>query len=361
MKKNLRNVLVLALGLMTTVSFAQDWNVDSRTRIDMGGDGDRNLSEQRATLGATWGGSNWGIHTSTVINYDLGVAGASLDVYEAYASTDLFGFANMTMGRQALNLGNGSIIGSNEWSGSRYTRDAMVFAIDNSMIGLDLGIARRSNDDGTDANDGMFINASKADANWSINLLYAANTVNNDDATEVTAMSIDLGYSMMDGALDLAASMNSNSFGGVDGTMNSYGATYNVSDNMSISATQTTQGENAFWMEGGNTGLNDTDEDGNQVGESSWNSHGNMGQMYADDSDLNIGISYDMGNISLAVNMHSVSNSEDADYERKVTELTLGYNLSDNAGLALKYATDDNRDGATGEETYMWLTLTVTP
>ena len=35
MKKNLRNVLALALGLMTTVSFAQDWNVDSRTRMDM--------------------------------------------------------------------------------------------------------------------------------------------------------------------------------------------------------------------------------------------------------------------------------------------------------------------------------------
>jgi hypothetical protein len=35
MKKNLRNILVLAMGLMTTVSFAQDWNVDSRTRIDM--------------------------------------------------------------------------------------------------------------------------------------------------------------------------------------------------------------------------------------------------------------------------------------------------------------------------------------
>ena len=35
MKKNLRNVLALALGLITTVSFAQDWNVDSRTRIDM--------------------------------------------------------------------------------------------------------------------------------------------------------------------------------------------------------------------------------------------------------------------------------------------------------------------------------------
>ena len=39
MKKNLRNVLALALGLITTVSFAQDWNVDSRTRIDMSGDG----------------------------------------------------------------------------------------------------------------------------------------------------------------------------------------------------------------------------------------------------------------------------------------------------------------------------------
>ena len=54
MKKNLRNVLALALGLLTTVSFAQDWNVDSRTRIDNGGDNDKMITNQRATIGANW-------------------------------------------------------------------------------------------------------------------------------------------------------------------------------------------------------------------------------------------------------------------------------------------------------------------
>ena len=53
MKKNLRNILVLAMGLMTTVSFAQDWNVDSRTRIDMSGDNDKMETDQAVTLGAT--------------------------------------------------------------------------------------------------------------------------------------------------------------------------------------------------------------------------------------------------------------------------------------------------------------------
>ena len=68
MKKNLRNVLALALGLITTVSFAQDWNVDSRTRIDMSGDEGAKRTDQRATLGATWGGDDWGIHVSSDLN-----------------------------------------------------------------------------------------------------------------------------------------------------------------------------------------------------------------------------------------------------------------------------------------------------
>ena len=60
---------------MTTVSFAQDWNVDSRTRMDMseaGGNEDFRLTTQRVTLGATWGGSDWGIHMSSDFNYNLG-------------------------------------------------------------------------------------------------------------------------------------------------------------------------------------------------------------------------------------------------------------------------------------------------
>ena len=48
MKKNLQTILVVALGLLTTVSYAQDWGIDSRTRIDMSGDGDEMSTDQRA-------------------------------------------------------------------------------------------------------------------------------------------------------------------------------------------------------------------------------------------------------------------------------------------------------------------------
>ena len=30
------------------------------------------MTDQRVTLGATWGGSNWGIHVSSDVNYNLG-------------------------------------------------------------------------------------------------------------------------------------------------------------------------------------------------------------------------------------------------------------------------------------------------
>jgi hypothetical protein len=360
MKKNLRNVLALALGLMTTVSFAQDWNIDSRTRIDMSGDGDRQETDQRATLGATWGGSNWGIHVSSDLNYNLGVTEeVNMDIYEAYASTDLMGYANMTLGRQALSYGSGTIVGTNDWSSNRNTVDGATFDISNDMLDLTLGLANRSSDSAAgDSDNNMWINAGKAEGDWSINVFYLASGQNDDDANDVTAMGIDLGYSMMGGALDLAASLNSGNAADTDYDMTSYGATYNVNDNMSVNGTMTSYGENGFLLGGGgNTGY----------GAGSWMSHGNMGHLGANQEDMAFGISYDMGGISLGATMHSISdNTEDgagsttnADYERSVTEVSLGYNISDNAGLSLKYATDQTNDD--DEDTYMWLTLSVTP
>ncbi len=58
MKKNLQTILVVALGLLTTVSYAQDWGIDSRTRIDMSGDGDEMSTDQRVTLGAAVSGGS---------------------------------------------------------------------------------------------------------------------------------------------------------------------------------------------------------------------------------------------------------------------------------------------------------------
>ena len=60
-------------------------------------------TSQRATIGATWGGDDWGIHVSTDVNYNLGdETEVPVNLYEAYASTNVMGYANVTVGREAL-------------------------------------------------------------------------------------------------------------------------------------------------------------------------------------------------------------------------------------------------------------------
>ncbi len=72
----------------------------------MSGDNDKMSTDQRVTLGATVGGSDWGIHVSSDVNYTLGAdTEKSMRIYEAYASADLMGYASVTAGRQALNYG----------------------------------------------------------------------------------------------------------------------------------------------------------------------------------------------------------------------------------------------------------------
>jgi len=365
MKKNLQNALLLAMGLMTTVTFAQDWNVDSRTRIDMGGDYDKMETAQRATLGATWGGSDWGIHASTVVNYDLGMGQeASLGVYEAYASTNLMGYASVTMGRQALNYGSGLLIGSNEWAANRYTRDAFVFDLDLDMADITLGYqSRMDGEELTNGGSGYWLNAAKADGDWSANLLYGsqAATIADDDQDAMTYMGLDLSYSMMGGSLGLDVSYNTVAGGmaDVDMDMNSIGATYNVNDDMSISASQTSYGEGGFNLVGGNAAAYSLD--GETVNTGGWISHGNIGHLGANQKDLAIGGTYAMGGFNLGVTMHTVTDETVGaeDYERSAMEVSLGYSMSDNAGLSVNYATDNN--GTDTDTKYTWLTLTVTP
>ena len=57
-----------------------------------------------------------------------------MNIYEAYASTDVMGYANVTAGRQALNYGSGALISSNDWGTNRTTWDGF-------KIGLDLDMA----------------------------------------------------------------------------------------------------------------------------------------------------------------------------------------------------------------------------
>lgn len=341
MKKNLRIFLTLALGFVTVIATAQTWDANSRTRVDMGGDNDQFTTDQRTSLGVSWGGNGWGINVSANHNYDLGTGGSSMSWNEANATTDLMGWATVTVGRQALDYGSGALIGSNDWAANPNTWDGGVFAIDNDMLGLDLGVYKNNAGDGIDeGTTNYFVNASKSDGDWSMNLLY----MSNED--ESTAMGLDIGYAMMGGDLDLDVSYNTASgwAGEEDEDMMSIGATYNVNDDMSVSATRTTYGEGGFDMDGSNIG--------------GWMSHGNMGYLGANDEDMAFGVSYAMGDFTLGLTMHNITNSEDDAAERNVTEANFDYSMSNNANVGIKYATDD----ASGEDVkYMWLTLSVTP
>ena len=344
MKKNLRNILTLALGFVTVIATAQSWDADSRTRVDMGGDNDQFTTEQRTSLGVSWGGNGWGINVSGTHNYALDESqGGSISWNEAYATTDLMGFASVSVGRQAHEYGGGQLIGANDWGDAPQTKDGGLFSIANDMLDLDLGMYRHHEDDTTDGTSDYFINAGKSDGDWSVNLTYISNS--NED----NAMGLDFGYAMMGGDLDLAVSYNTATVGTTDMDYMSIGGTYNVNDDMSITATRTTCGDADWNWAGSNYG----------DGADSWGTHGNMGTLDANDEDLAVGVSYAMGDFNLGLAMHKVTNTEADDYERNVTEVNLGYTMSDNANVGIKYATDNA--GAADDVKYMWLTLSITP
>jgi len=345
MKKNLRNVLALALGLITTVSFAQDWNVDSRTRIDMSGDNDQKITNQRATLGATWGGSNWGIHISSDVNYMLGSGDASMGIYEAHASTDLFGMASLTAGRMALDYGSGALMSSRQWSADRTTWDGMSFGLGLSdMADITVGYASMNTGGAGDKDNGnMHVNISGEFSGWNVNVLYMTETgmTAGGPASSDAATGIDISGGVMGASLN--ASMNKD-FDGNE--MRVVGLSYAVSDDMSVSVSQTAYGDDAgFKM------------DGTNMSGDSW-SNGQMSYLNANDEDLSYGLSYNLGGVDLSAAMHKVTNSKDAAYERNVMQVGLGYELTNNASLGLSYATDET-GGA--ETKWTWVTLNVTP
>ena len=206
---------------------------------------------------------------------------------------------------------------------------------------------------------GYMVNASKSDGDWNANLLLGSQTLTlgDVDGESTDYMGLDLGYNMMDGNLALDVSYNTAT--GVMSTegetmadmdMTRIGATYSVNESMSVSASQTTYGEGGFNVLGSNYGAYGTD---------SWMSHGNIGHLGNDQTNMSFGGNYSMGAIDLGVTMHNVTSDADGDdnYERTATELHIGYSLSDNTGLSLKYVTDDN--GTDTETNYTWLTVNI--
>ena len=339
MKKNLRNILALSLGLMTTVTFAQDWNVDSRTRIDMTGDNDKMSTDQRVTLGATVGGSDWGIHVSSDVNYTLGAnSAASMSIYEAYASADLMGYASVTAGRQALNYGSGALISSNDWSDSRTTWEGMTFGLNLDAADVTIGYHSQNAGGATDESNGyMHINAGGEFSGWNVNVLYMTEEVDGENGDAATGIDIS---GTVSGA-SVMASMNTD-FDGNE--MQMVGVSYSVNDDMNVVGSYTMYGDdNGFNMAG-------TNMDG------SWMETGNMGYLGANDEDMSLGLTYNMGSINLGATMHQISN-DGSDDDRDIMEISLGYSLGEASGLSLKYATDSTGDA--DEMKYMWLTLNV--
>ncbi len=321
---------------MTTVAFAQTWNADSRTRIDMSGDHDKMSTSQRATIGATWGGSDWGIHVSSDVNYTLSNQAATgelgMEIYEAYASTDLMGYASLTAGRQAINNGSGALMSTNDWGANRTTWDGMTFGLNLDAADVTIGYANmNAGGEGDEDNGNMWLNAGGNFSGWDVNFLYMTNTVNGEDSDAATGIDI----SGEVGGAGVSASMNTD-FDGDE--MRVLGLTYAVNDDMGVNVSQTVYGDDGGFNMAG------TNMDG------SWNETGNLGYLNGGDEMLSYGLTYNMNGIALGATMHNVTGADES--ERDITEISLGYSLNDNSGLSLKMV-DDN------DTKYMWLTLNI--
>jgi hypothetical protein len=335
MNKVLRNVLSIALGLLTTISYAQSIDVESRTRIDMSNDlgGDnKQLTDQRVTTSVTFGGSNWGIYMSNDFNYNLAGGNAGGDptasIYEAYASTDLMGFANLTVGRQALNYGSGALMSTNDWGVDRTTWDGMTFDFNLDAVSASLGYANRNAGQETSEDaTRTWANVAGTFSGFDVNFLYMSKS--DDDAdTSDAAMGIDLSGEIA--GATVMASLNTDYEGD---RMTMVGLSYAVNDDMSIMVSQTSYDEDNEDPLG--FGMGGTNMDG------TWNETGNLGYLANGRTDLAFGLSYDMGAVSVGATVHNISDEVDEDYERQATEINLGYNFSDNARLGVSMISDD--------------------
>ena len=315
MKKNLRNLLVLSLGLITTIASAH-WSAESRTRVDNPDAGDR-VADQRITVSADWGA----VHVSTdySLNMQTGAnADVTMDVYEAYVSTDLMGMATLTAGKQDLSFGSGALISSNDWGMARYTNTGADIALElggfNINVGTLNGVSQENN----------YMNLGGSFAGADVNILM----LNDGDNS---AHGYDLSYAM--GDFSLAVSMNEDMN---EATYNSYTVSYNVMDNLTASVSQTSN-EGGFSMD--NTALS-----------GGWD-NGNIGYLNDGDEDRAIGISYNLGDISLGYTMHNIDN-EAAGTEQEASSMTLGYQLNDNAHVGLARF-------AEGDDEMTWITLSI--
>ena len=302
MKKNLRNILVLSLGLITTIASAQ-WSANSTTWID-NTDDDRE-AYNRTTL--TFEGS--GVHVSADYHsaWDAnGTAQGNAEVYEAYYSTDVMGFGTLTMGRQDLSFGSGAYFSSNEWGNARVgLTDGMDFAASFGGINFNVGTTGGIN------TTSQYMNASGSFSGISVNALMIDN-----DGEKATGY--DLGYSMMGGALNLNYSMNDNN--GAELTI--MGGSYQVMDNIAVHASMREYGGDGNFT------------DGVAADNSAWGlMSGNLPHEPNGTETTSYGVAANFSGVSLDYTMHTVSNGgTDVEFN----DMSLSYDLNDNCTLGYR-------------------------
>jgi hypothetical protein len=348
MKKNLHFVLALTLGLATTVS-AQDWSVDSRTRVNS--TEDATSTDQRVRTAVDFGGDAVSAHVELNSTATLGrVANDdfSLTVREAYATTNVMDFASVTAGRMALNFGSGRILGDNDWvNGNGNTWDGFLIGLNNDFADVHVGYSATDMVDMYDATM-MYFNVGKDMGAMAFNLLYVSTT--NDDGpaagAEETSMGLDASYAMDNGA-NLSLGYYTNDNGTVEMDLTTLGVSYAVNSDLTVMAGYDMYGENGFYLSSGSFG----DGYGSGMNYSGFNA--DRGEC----TDLSFGGSYAMGDFMIGATMHTISAEEEGAFDDiSVMDLSVGYTLSDNSSVTLNYAsTDESGD----DETQTWISLNI--
>jgi hypothetical protein len=345
MKKNLHFVLALTLGLATTVS-AQDWSVDSRTRVNS--TEDATSTDQRVRTAVDFGGDAVSAHVELNSTATLGrVAGEdfSLTVREAYATTNVMDFASLTAGRMALNFGSGRILGDNNWvNGNGNTWDGFLIGVNNDFADIHVGYAATDMTDVYDATT-MYFNVGKDMGAMAFNLLYV-DTKEDVSGSENTSMGLDASYAMDNGA-NLSLGYYTNDNNGVEMDLTALGVSYAVNSDLTVMAGYDMYGENGFYLSSGSFG----DGYGSGMNYSGFNA--DRGEC----TDLSFGGSYAMGDFMIGATMHTISAEEEGAFDDiSVMDLSVGYTLSDNSSVTMNYAsTDESGD----DETRTWISLNI--
>ena len=343
MKKNLHFVLALTLGLATTVS-AQDWSVDSRTRVNS--TEDATSTEQRVRAAVEFGGEAVSVYAEINSSATLGAVASETftnSLRQAHATTNIMDFASFTAGRMALNFGSGRILGDNNWvQGNGNTWDGFLFGINNDFADVHVGYAATDMTGAYDATT-MYANIGKDMGAMGFNLLYVNTTEDASDYDE-TSMGLDATYAMDNGAT-LSLGYYTNDNGTVEMDLTSLGVSYDVNDDLTVHAGYDMYGENGFFMETGSFGT--------RYGSGmDYNSFKNF-----EGTDMSFGGSYAMGDFMIGATMHTISPETEGAFEDiSVMDLSVGYTLSDNSSVTLNYAsTDESGD----DETQTWISLNI--